>query len=193
MKIIFVLLIFFNLFGCSSELETNNTLIRGTVKFIEFEGGFFGIITDDGAKYDPINLPNEFKVNGLRIEFNFNERKGGMSFHQWGTIIEITEIKEIKNYDYEISVGETFKIELASNATTGYSWKWVNKEIKSIVDSVEHKYIGSSSNAMGAGGKEIWTFKGIAKGEATIILEYCRSWEKNSTVQEAKYLVKVEK
>ena len=30
---------------------------------------------------------------------------------------------------------------------------------------------------VGAGGKEIWTFKGVSPGETTITLEYVRPWE----------------
>lgn len=32
----------------------------GTVKYIDLEGGFFGIIGDSGKNYDPINLSEEF-------------------------------------------------------------------------------------------------------------------------------------
>lgn len=36
-------------------------ILTGVVKHIELEGGFFGIVGDDGQKYDPVNLPAEFK------------------------------------------------------------------------------------------------------------------------------------
>ena len=81
------------LLSCSStELESNYT--TGTVKYISLEGGFYGIIGDDGEHYDPINLLKEFQVDGKRIMFSYKIRNNLASFHMWGTIIEIIEAKE---------------------------------------------------------------------------------------------------
>jgi hypothetical protein len=33
----------------------------------DMEGGFFAIDGDDGKTYDPINLPDSFKINGLKV------------------------------------------------------------------------------------------------------------------------------
>ncbi|MFQ6114636.1 MAG: DUF333 domain-containing protein, partial [bacterium] len=41
----------------------------GTVKFIQLEGGFYGIVADNGKNYLPINLAPEFKVDRLRVRF----------------------------------------------------------------------------------------------------------------------------
>jgi hypothetical protein len=71
----------------------------GAVKFTgkvihnDFEGGFYGIVADDGSKYDPTNLPAEFKKVGLRVSVVAKKRPDVMSFHQWGTIVEIIDIK----------------------------------------------------------------------------------------------------
>ncbi|MBN1638987.1 MAG: protease inhibitor I42 family protein [Ignavibacteriales bacterium] len=191
MKQIILVGFLFILFACSSEPTQSNGGITGTIRYIELEGGFYGILSDDGQKYDPINLPQEYHVDGLQIEFTFNKRDDVSSFRQWGTIIEIITIKLLDIEEFEVSIDEIFEIELASNATTGYGWVWKNKSIKSIVDSVEHKYMGSNSNAMGAGGTEVWKFMGISEGEATIRLEYCRGWSPNSTVNVKEYLIKV--
>ena len=42
---------------------------NGTITYINLEGGFYGIVADDGEHYVPINLPSEFKVDGLRVRF----------------------------------------------------------------------------------------------------------------------------
>ncbi len=45
----------------SPSKNSNEDLIYGTeeIVYISFEGGFFGIKSDDGKNYDPINLlPN---------------------------------------------------------------------------------------------------------------------------------------
>jgi hypothetical protein len=72
---------------------------RGAVEFDgkvvhnSLEGGFYGIVADDGTKYDPTNLPAQFKKAGMRVSVVGKKRPDVMSFHQWGTIIEIVEIK----------------------------------------------------------------------------------------------------
>jgi inhibitor of cysteine peptidase len=80
---------------CSSnEAELNST--NGTVKYISLEGGFYGIITDKNEHLDPINLSKEFQVDGKRVTFRYIIRTDLASFHMWGAIIEIIEIKEMK-------------------------------------------------------------------------------------------------
>lgn len=73
--------------------EINGT---GTVKFLDFEGGFYGIISDNGENYDPINLSKEFQVDGLRVRFDAKKQENVASFHMWGTIIEIINIERIQ-------------------------------------------------------------------------------------------------
>jgi len=81
--------------SCSStEPELIDT--TGTVKYISLEGGFYGIVTDDGKSLDPLNLSKEYQVDGKRIQFKYIEKSDMASFHMWGMIIEIIEIKELK-------------------------------------------------------------------------------------------------
>jgi len=68
----------------------------GTVKFLDLEGGFYGLISDNGEHYDPINLSKEFQVDGLRVRFDARKRENMASFHMWGTIIEIINIDRIE-------------------------------------------------------------------------------------------------
>jgi hypothetical protein len=87
--------------GCGSggiEQAAQNVVFRsevrsatGTVKFQSLEGGFWGIKADDNTAYDPINLPAEFKVEGKRVSFTFQESES-VSFHQWGKLIQINTI-----------------------------------------------------------------------------------------------------
>ena len=67
----------------------------GTIQFVALEGGFYGILADDGHHYDPINLDQELQVDGLRIRFTAQERKDLASFHMWGDIIELVEVEKI--------------------------------------------------------------------------------------------------
>lgn len=74
--------------------ESDDDIVSGTGKivFLDFEGGFFGIIADDGGHYDPKNLPDEFKIDGLLIEFIAKILPGIPSIHMWGEIVELLYI-----------------------------------------------------------------------------------------------------
>ncbi|MDX1797627.1 MAG: hypothetical protein R3255_03165 [Candidatus Lokiarchaeia archaeon] len=63
-------------------------LCTGKIVFVSCEGGFFGILSDDGRAYDPINLPDLFKIDGLRVFFTAHITDLG-SFHMWGKVIRL--------------------------------------------------------------------------------------------------------
>ena len=76
----------------------------------------------------------------------------------------------------EMSVGDSLVVTLPSDARTGYSWSsWVSDE--TILQQSDHKYIGR----VGAGGKEIWTFKALTAGTCTIEMEYRPPQEEDAT------------
>ncbi|MBM2830984.1 MAG: hypothetical protein HW414_36 [Dehalococcoidia bacterium] len=70
--------------------------VTGTVKFIELEGGFYGIAGDDGKNYDPINLAQDFRQDGMRVRFEAKVRTDMASTRQWGALVEITRISKLK-------------------------------------------------------------------------------------------------
>ncbi len=70
-------------------------MVTGTVRYIALEGGFYGLIADSGEKYDPINLPKEYKKDGLRVKFQVREKKGMLGFRMWGKIAEVVKIEKL--------------------------------------------------------------------------------------------------
>ena len=80
-----------------NKFSETNTIISeaSTIKFVDLEGGFYAIISNDGMRYDPINLPDEFKVEGLRVSFEGKLRNDMHSFHMWGKLVEIIKIKKL--------------------------------------------------------------------------------------------------
>lgn len=64
----------------------------GTVQHFTTEGGFYAIRGDDGVVYEPMILPREFNVDGLRVRFNATIRDDVVSFHMVGPIIELAKI-----------------------------------------------------------------------------------------------------
>ena len=95
------------------------------------------------------------------------------------------------NADYEKSINEQFQIDLPSNPTTGYSWKWTNKRSVTIVDSIGYQYIPDNPTITGKGGKEIWKFKGKEPGIDTIKFEYCRPWDSKSIARSKIIIIKI--
>jgi inhibitor of cysteine peptidase len=81
------------LVGCSRGEAVSGT---GTVKYIDLEGGFYGIVGDDNKHYDPMNLDQTYQQDGLRVRFQARIRQDISSIHMWGTIIEITKIDKIE-------------------------------------------------------------------------------------------------
>jgi len=61
----------------------------GTVTHVPLEGGFFGIVTDDGQRLDPVNLPAAVRQDGLRIRGLARKIAASIGFHMWGTRVEI--------------------------------------------------------------------------------------------------------
>jgi len=67
----------------------------GTIKHQGLEGGFWGIVGDDGQNYDPASLAPEFQKEGLRVSFEAVPATNQMSIHMWGTIVEIKSIQKL--------------------------------------------------------------------------------------------------
>lgn len=79
--------------GCR---DTGGDLITfsGRVTRVPLEGGFYGIVSDKGEKYDPLDLKEGFRKDGLRVEVTARPRPDMASFHMWGEMVEIESIRE---------------------------------------------------------------------------------------------------
>ena len=68
-------------------------VVAGNVRYIPLEGGFFAIVGTDGKTYDPINLPAEYRRDGLPVKATVKVRSDMVSVHMVGTIVEIVRIE----------------------------------------------------------------------------------------------------
>lgn len=75
-------------------LQDNNLrTAQGMVKYIDLEGGFYGLITDYGDQLDPLqSLPSELRVDSLRVWFSYKISEDQGSYHMWGTNIDLIDI-----------------------------------------------------------------------------------------------------
>jgi hypothetical protein len=67
-----------------------------TVKYMEFEGGFWGLVTENGQKLLPMNLAKEFRQFDAVVKFQGQVKGDVMTIQQWGTPFKITEMTLIK-------------------------------------------------------------------------------------------------
>jgi hypothetical protein len=74
--------------------DPNRIEAKGTVSHQEMEGGFYGLVADDGAKYDPGTLPAEFQKDGLRVRF-VARKTGAMTMRMWGTAVAVESIEKL--------------------------------------------------------------------------------------------------
>ena len=76
-------------------------------------------------------------------------------------------------------VGDTIVVTLGSNPTTGFEWSdTVQISNPKVLKQIDHKFAPPEhTGALGASGKDVWTFKTLKAGTAEISMEYSRPWE----------------
>lgn len=69
----------------------NSTFVSGTgtVVSMDIEGGFFGIIADDGTHYIPSNLPASCRFDKLRVKFSGLAGNEAPTAYMWGSPLRI--------------------------------------------------------------------------------------------------------
>jgi ABC-type oligopeptide transport system substrate-binding subunit len=81
----------------SAQQSDQTVTGTGTISFVDVEGGFFAIQSDDGAKYDPTgSLDEDFQKDGLRVRFTLRPKEGVMTTRMWGTPVDVEEIERIE-------------------------------------------------------------------------------------------------
>lgn len=92
-----------------------------------------------------------------------------------------------------LSVGDTLKISLASNPSTGFQWadNLLISEPK-VMTQTGHQIIPAKADRPGAAGTEVWTLQAKAPGNTTVSSTYGRPWpggEKDAWVFSANVMV----
>ena len=78
----------------------------------------------------------------------------------------------------EVPAGGILTMILGSNPTTGFSWNKVAQiGDQAVLQETENKYSEQEmSGVVGAGRREVWTFKALEPGTTTIRMEYSQPW-----------------
>jgi hypothetical protein len=84
-----------NLTPKSDPLVRNGkpTQISGQVVFRDKDGGFYGILTDNGAQLEPINLDSRYKSDGARVTIQGKLDSSRLGTHSWGNPVEIFSVR----------------------------------------------------------------------------------------------------
>ena len=94
--------------------------------------------------------------------------------------VDIDDFMEQKHISKEVEVAAdgSLTVTLGSNQTTGFKWELAGITDESVLEYVDDEYVPpEAEEVVGAGGKEIWTFKALKKGTTEVSMEYSRPWE----------------
>lgn len=89
--------------------------------------------------------------------------------------------------------GDTLQVVLKSNPSTGYQWEIAAMDT-TILKSIDKQYIPDKApkHTTGSGGKSIFRFTGIKKGESNLRLIYDRPFEEGvAPIKTFKMMVQV--
>ena len=89
----------------------------------------------------------------------------------------------------DIGCGESVRVSLPENATTGYRWA-IDRYDERVIEAIASETAYSVS-ALGSGGEVAFTFRGKNAGSGEIMLKYWRHWEGESSVR-ARFQVRLD-
>lgn len=69
----------------------------GTVRYVQLEGGFYGIVADDSTRYLPQDLGTDYREDGLRVRFRAAVQDSVMTMEMWGTPVEMLDILRVED------------------------------------------------------------------------------------------------
>jgi len=90
-----------------------------------------------------------------------------------------------ENDSFKIKIGETFKIKLYANGSTGYINCWLNERTQDLVKKTNESYEPEpfSGRCEGCGGVETLVFTGLKKGSDTIKFASCPTGQESQTCE----------
>jgi predicted secreted protein len=95
-----------------------------------------------------------------------------------------------EDYDFTVSRGEVFTIELISAPGAGMRWEWKNKADVTCVDTIGLEEVPLIEERRGDEVIEKWNFKGLEMGNCTLLFEYINARDK-SVIERKEFLIRV--
>lgn len=97
------------------------------------------------------------------------------------TTVEVSydDLLNQKNISRQVSLaaGDTLRVVLASNPSTGYQWQ-AQADISdtAVLSQASHQTVAPTDAKPGAAGTEVWTFDALKAGTATLTTTYGQPW-----------------
>ncbi|HOL40320.1 cache domain-containing protein [Methanospirillum sp.] len=89
---------FFCACGCIAQETSSEITSTGTITYIDLEGGFYGFIASDGTQYLPLDLPDEFKQDGLVVDITGIKETDVVTIQMWGQPLRILSISKHEGF-----------------------------------------------------------------------------------------------
>lgn len=70
--------------------------VIGKTAFQKIGPGFWGIISEDGTEYRPINMPNQLKYEGRKVSVKVIPAGEEMSVFMWGESVRIVAFETLR-------------------------------------------------------------------------------------------------
>ena len=112
----------------------------GTIRYINIEGGFYGIIGSDGKNYEPANLRSEFQQDGKSVIFSADILEDTASIYMWGTPVKVRVLHD--NNELQWNCTMKFPAPPDSNEVKVYKddtelqWGWTEEKYSTTIDDL---------------------------------------------------------
>ncbi|WP_334018555.1 ribose-phosphate pyrophosphokinase [Alteromonas sp. S015] len=67
--------------------------MKGSIIYKDLEGGFYAFISENGDRYTLHGLDETYQKNGLVVEVKGTPKPDMMTFTQFGTVLQVTNVK----------------------------------------------------------------------------------------------------
>lgn len=91
----------------------------------------------------------------------------------------VVDVRKYAGEGISIKNGGCITIEMESQLSTGYRWRYAVKENPGVLVNSDYKVQTCEGQTVGGTDREIFTFKAVTAGNATIVFDYVRPFEKN--------------
>lgn len=91
--------------------------------------------------------------------------------------LKVLESSGIQN---SFKVGDSFKVVLKGNPSTGYAWNYT-MDSKNMIELSSSNEVPDKKNVAGSGSTFTWRFKALKAGQVKLTYKYYRGWEGEAT------------
>lgn len=79
--------------------------------------------------------------------------------------------------DVTLNTSDSITVSLCENMSTGFSWEAAKISDSAVLQQVDQKSEPPATEAAGAAGQHVWTFKALKQGKSVVSIDYSRPWQ----------------